>query len=109
MALSALSKPRWVEAEFNAPKVARSASENCTHMPLIFSMPTPCSRVSCGRPSATFFQIRAKGFGLRPLPLRGIKQNQRVQIADRPRAKHINALQPAFLLHGGNAANSVLM
>ena len=51
-----------------------------------------------------FFQnIRAKRFGLRPLPCRRIKQNQRMHIAV-ARVKHIDALQAVFFFHGGNAA-----
>ena len=43
--LPGLRSPFGSKASFTAAKAARSASENCTHIELIFSSPTPCSPV----------------------------------------------------------------
>src|SRR5690606_26105039 len=45
IALPGLSRPAGSKARLTAKKASRSAGENCTHIELIFSTPTPCSPV----------------------------------------------------------------
>ena len=100
IALPGLSRPRSSNARLTAKNASRSAVENCTHIELIFSMPTPCSPVIVPPSShAQFENIRAERVGAFPLAgCVGVEQDQRMQVAVAG-VKHVHAAQIVLFLH----------
>src|SRR5690606_32755069 len=71
MTFSGLSSPRGSKARLTARNRSSSSRENCTHIWLIFSMPTPCSPVTVpptctqsSRMAAPNFSARSTSSGL---------------------------------------------